>query len=59
MMQRDQRTVLTKKCTSFTSKKPPDDSEKSHSKKLWLAQSYELIVNNKVFHNKNNKLEVK
>ena len=36
-----------------------DDSKKGHSKKLQLAQNYELIVNNKVFHNKNNKLEVK
>ena len=33
--------------------------KKSHSKKLQLAQSYELIVNNKVFRDKNNKLEVK
>ena len=30
-------------------------SKKSHSKKLKYAQSYELIVNNKVFHNQTNK----
>ena len=52
-----------KGCASFTSKKPKvvvsDDSKKTRSKKLYLAQSSRLIVNNKVFHNKNNKLGVK
>ena len=59
------RIFLTK--TTFTksvlplpvTEKQSSYFQKSHSKKLQLAQSYELIVNNKVFHNKNNKLEVK